>query len=67
MKRKNKYVDCPCISAKKFRLIFEYLSLDLNAIQIAELTGLWRQSINKYLLAVKTIDLVIKKGAESLY
>jgi transposase-like protein len=53
MKRKNKYVNRSRISEKKFRLIIKYFSLDLNAVQIAELTGLSRQSTNKYLIAVR--------------
>jgi len=46
MKRKNKYVACSRISEKKFREIIRYFAVDLNAIQISELTGLSRQSTN---------------------
>jgi len=53
MKRKNKYVIRSRISEKKFREIIKYFSVDLNAVQMAELTGLSRQSINKYLVAVR--------------
>ena len=49
MKVKNKYVNRSRISEKKFREIIKYFSLDLNAVQIKELTGLSRQTINKYL------------------
>ena len=53
MKAKNKYVNRSRISKKKFREIIKYFSLDLNAVQIKELTGLSRQRINKYLTAVR--------------
>ena len=53
MKAKNKYVNRSRISEKKFREIIKYFSLDLNAVQIKELTGLSRQTINKYLTAVR--------------
>ncbi|CAC9960102.1 hypothetical protein BHECKSOX_61, partial [Bathymodiolus heckerae thiotrophic gill symbiont] len=46
MKVKNKYVNRSRISEKKFREIIKYFSLDLNAVQIKELTGLSRQTIN---------------------
>ena len=50
---KNKYVIRSRISAHKFREIMRYFSLDLNAVQIQKLTGLSRQSINKYLKAIR--------------
>ena len=53
MKAKNKYVNRSRISEKKFREIIKYFSLDLNAVQIKELTGLSRQTINKYLTAIR--------------
>ena len=53
MKRKNKYVARSRISEKKFREIIRYFAVDLNAIQISELTGLSRQSVNKYLTAIR--------------
>ena len=53
MKIKNNDVNCSCILEKKFKLIIKYFSLDLNTVQIAELTGLSRKSINKYSLAVR--------------
>ena len=51
--KKNKCVNCSRILEKKFRLIIKYFSLDLNAVQVTELTGLSRLSINKYSLAVR--------------
>jgi transposase-like protein len=53
MKRKNKYVVRSRISERKLREIVRYFSVDLNAVQIAELSGLSRQSINKYLAAIR--------------
>ena len=53
MKVKNKYVIRSRISEKKFREIIKYFSIDLNAVQIKELTGLSRQTINKYLTAIR--------------
>ena len=53
MKVKNKYVNRSRISEKKFREIIKYFSLDLNAVQIKELTGLSRQTVNKYLTAIR--------------
>ena len=38
---------------KQFREIIKYFSIDLNAVQIKELTGLSRQTINKYLTAIR--------------
>ena len=53
MKVKNKYVIRSRISEKKFRKIIKYFSIDLNAVQIKERTGLSRQTINKYLTAIR--------------
>jgi len=53
MTMKNKYVIRSRISEHKFREIIKYFSLDLNAVQIQKLTGLSRQSINKYLIAIR--------------
>ena len=50
---KNKYVIRSRISEHKFRKIIKYFSLDLNAVQIQTLTGLSRESINKYLMAIR--------------
>ncbi len=53
MSIKNKYVICAKISEAKFREIINYFSLDLNAVQISELTHLSRHTINKYLNAIR--------------
>ena len=65
MKVKNKYVNRSRISEKKFREIIKYFSLDLNAVQIKELTGLSRQTINKYLTAIRLriVELSILQSA----
>ena len=49
----NKYVNRSKISEKKFREIVRFFSLDLTAIQIAELTGLNRNTINRYLTEIR--------------
>ena len=46
---KNKYVKCSKISEAKFRELLRYFSLDLDAQQIASLTNLNRNTVNRYL------------------
>jgi hypothetical protein len=41
------------ISTEKFRGILKYFSLDIEATKIAQLTGLNRNTTNKYLLFSK--------------
>ena len=53
MTMKNKYVIHSRISEKKFRELIRYYSVDLNATQIAKLTGFSRQTINTYLTAIR--------------
>jgi response regulator of citrate/malate metabolism len=53
MKAKNKTVIRSRVSEKKFRDIIKTFSVDLSAVQISELTGLSRQTINKYLTAIR--------------
>jgi len=43
------------ISNKKFREIIKYFSLDIEATKIAQLTGLNRNTINKYLLLIRKV------------
>ena len=50
---KNKYVIRSRISEKKFRETIYYFCLDLNAVQIQKITKLSRQTINKYLMAIR--------------
>jgi response regulator of citrate/malate metabolism len=51
--RKNKTVIHSRVLEKKFREIIKTFSVDLSAVQISELTGLSRQTINKYLTAIR--------------
>lgn len=50
---KNKYVNRSKISEAKFRELVRFFSLDLTAIQIAELTGLNRNTVNRYLTEIR--------------
>ena len=50
---KNKYVNRSKISEKKFREIIRLFALDLNASQIANITGLNRNTVNRYLTAAR--------------
>jgi len=53
MTTKNSYVIRARISEPKFRQIIKLFSVDLDATQIAKITGLSRNTINKYLKAVR--------------
>jgi len=53
MTSKNRYVKCSNFSEPKFRQIVRLFSVDLNATQIAEITGLSRNTINRYLKAIR--------------
>ena len=53
MERKNKYIKRSKISEPKFRQIVKLFCMDLNANQIAELTGLNRNTINRYLGGIR--------------
>jgi len=50
---KNKYANRSKISEKKFREILRYFALDLNASQITILTGLNRNTVNRYLKEIR--------------
>lgn len=50
---KNKYVQRSRISEKKFKEILKYFALDLQANQIAQLTGISRNSVNSYIKAIR--------------
>lgn len=50
---KNKYVTRSRISEKKFKDILKYFTLDLQANQISEITGLSRNSVNSYIKAIR--------------
>lgn len=51
--RKNKYCHRAKISEAKFRELIRYFAADLDATQIAELSGLNRNTINRYINAVR--------------
>lgn len=53
MMRSNPVLKRARISPKKFRQILKYFSLDIEATKIAILTGLNRNTINKYLLLIR--------------
>src|SRR4030067_940169 len=50
---KNSYVKCSRISEPKFRQIVRLFAVDLEATQIAKITGLSRNTINRYLRAIR--------------
>lgn len=50
---KNRYVNRSKISAAKFRELVRYFAADLDASQIALLSGLNRNTVNRYLKAIK--------------
>jgi len=50
---KNKYIKVAHISESKFREIVKYFSEDLTATQISNLTGLNRNTINRYLRLIR--------------
>ncbi len=54
MTTKNKYANRAKISEVKIRQIVKLFSLDLDASQIAKITGLNRNTINRYLSEIRT-------------
>jgi transposase len=55
MTRQNPILKRARISTAKFRQILKYFALDIEATKIAQLTGLNRNTINKYLLLVRKV------------
>jgi transposase len=53
MTMRNKYVKRSHISEKKFRQLVKLFSLDLNAVQISELSHLNRNTVNRYLKVIR--------------
>jgi len=53
MARLNKYANLSKISEAKFRQFLKLFSFDLNASQIALVTGLNRNTVNMYLMALR--------------
>ena len=64
MMKKNKYANRSKISEKKIREIVKYFSMDLEATKIAELTNLNRNTINRYVKAIreKIVDFCAKES-----
>ena len=54
MPTKNKYVNRSRISEAKFRQFLKLFCLDLSATQIKSLTGLNRNTVNRYLNGVRS-------------
>lgn len=50
---RNKYVNRAKISEAKFRELVRLFSIDLTAMQITELTGLNRNTVNRYLTEIR--------------
>ena len=50
---KNKYANRSKISEAKFRGLVKLFALNLEATQIAELTGLNRNTVNRFLRAIR--------------
>ena len=53
MSIKNRYVNRSKISEAKFRELVRYFATDLDASQIAQLSGLNRNTVNRYLKAIR--------------
>ena len=51
---KNKYLHRAKISEKKFRQMLNLFCLDLTAIQIAEIAGLNRNTVNRYMMEIRS-------------
>ena len=60
---KNKYIYRSRISEKKFREILKYFAQDIEATKIANLTGIFRISINKIL---KNIRILMASECEKI-
>ena len=53
MTRKNKYANRSKISEAKFRQLAKLFAVDLDAGQIAELISINRNTVNRYLMAIR--------------
>ena len=53
MTMKNKYIKSAKISEVKFRLLVKYFAHDIDAKTIASLTGLNRNTVNRYLFLIR--------------
>lgn len=53
MQPRNKYVNRSRISEKKFRQLIRMFALDLEATKVVEITGLNRNTINRYFMEIR--------------
>jgi len=53
MTRKNRYVRRAHVSARQFRTLVRLFALDLEATKVAALTGLNRNTVNRYFMALR--------------
>ena len=53
MTMKNKYVNRAHVSERKFQQLVRLFATDLDASQIAKLTGLNRNTVNRYLKKIR--------------
>ena len=53
MSQKNRYTNRSKITEAKFRELVRYFAADLDASQIAQLSGLNRNTVNRYLKAIR--------------
>ena len=53
MEPRNKYVQRSRISEKKFRQLLRLFVLDLEATKVMELTGLNRNTVNRYFMEMR--------------
>ena len=53
MARVNRYANRSKISEAKFRQLVKLFAIDLDASQIAQVTGLNRNTVNRYLMAIR--------------
>ena len=61
--KKQVYNSFPNLKTKKFRSILLYFCLDIEAVKIAKLSNISRQSINKI---IKNIRILITKECEKI-
>ena len=61
---KNKYANRSKISGKKIRQIVKLFSIDLDASQITKISGLNRNTINRYLTDIRNV--LLSRRQESL-
>ena len=52
-KQKNRYAKSSKLSEAKFRLLVKFFAADLTAVQIAQVSGLNRNTVNRYLRLIR--------------